>query len=465
MSSPPSDDVNSASTAIRTRNTADFPTTRLKPEATLRWRDAAGDHELVIDRAITVGSSNKVGLVLADRAVSRLHLEIEPREDGVWVRDLGSTNGTFVARIQIVHACVQDGTRLQVGDTEIEVRQSPAAKSTDLSPRTSFGPLLGRSVVMRDLFMKLSPISLSNGTVLVHGETGTGKEVVARAIHANSTRARESFVIVDCSALTESLLEAELFGSKRGSFTGSVADRAGAFRDADGGTLFLDEIGEMPLSLQPKLLRALESRQVRRIGESHHETVDVRFVAATNRDLREMVNKGSFREDLYFRLAVLPVEVPPLRDRLDDVPMLLEAMLPPQLFGMVNAERARRLAALRWPGNVRELRNFAERLTALGWDAALDACEPKSPASNTERAPVMPSIAHEVTAGEGDLGSLPAALLSGAHGIARERVNEWWERSYLRALMARHGGDAKAAAREAAIDPSYLWKRMKYRGF
>lgn len=319
-----------------------------------------------------------------------------------------------------------------------------------------------------DLAMRVAKV---DSTVLVTGESGTGKEVITRLIHRESARAAGPFIKINCGALPRDLLESELFGYEPGAFTGAQRQgKHGLVELASGGTLFLDEIGELPLDLQVKLLTVLQDRELVRLGGTKPIAVDVRVVAATNRDLSAMVAEREFRSDLFYRLNVVPIRIPPLAERRDDILPLVARFVDEfnAQYGLHKRLAERVLGRLRgsaWPGNVRELRNFAERLTALGWDAALDACEPKSPASNTERAPVMPSIAHEVTPGEGDLGSLPAALLSGAHGIARERVNEWWERSYLRALMARHGGDAKAAAREAAIDPSYLWKRMKYRGF
>ena len=252
--------------------------------------------------------------MIEDATVSRLHAELDPRRDGLWVRDLGSRNGTFVNGVRVVSARVPDGGRVQLGAASITLLPSPTSVSVELWPDTRFGPLVGKSVAMRELFATLARVAAVDATVLVSGETGTGKELVAEAVHGASPRAGGPFVVVDCAALPDQLLQSELFGHARGAFTGAETARAGAIESANGGTVFLDEIGELPLAMQPALLRVLESRTVRRLGETAHRKVDVRFVSATHRDLRAMVTAGAFREDLYFRhRASLPLVVPPLR--------------------------------------------------------------------------------------------------------------------------------------------------------
>ncbi|MEI8254514.1 MAG: sigma 54-interacting transcriptional regulator [Deltaproteobacteria bacterium] len=452
-------------TKIAQRRWGDLATTLLKPEAILEWVDAAGRHQERIDGPVTVGSSSQCAICIDDATVSRIHLELDPRDDGVWVRDLNSRNGVYCERVRIMHGRVHDGAFLLVGDTEIRIRQAPASSPTGLWPSAQFGPLLGQSVVMRDLFQRLERFARSQATVLIHGETGTGKELVAQAIHEHSSRKDGPFLIVDCGAIQENLLEAELFGHTRGAFSGATTERDGAFIEADGGTLFLDEVGEIPLNMQSKLLRAIESRMVRRLGENQHTKVDVRFVCASHRDLREMVNLGTFREDLYFRMAVLVVEVPPLRERREDIAMLVKHFMPvPGQAGHMNEQLAAELTRRTWSGNVRELRNTTERAMALGWREALDGTESRP--SRASLAP-GPGVGGAIRGGGGVGGAasvFPAAMLLGGFAELRRRATELWEREYLTGLLARNHGNSAKAAVEAAISRSYLWKAMARHG-
>jgi pSer/pThr/pTyr-binding forkhead associated (FHA) protein len=294
---------------------------RRKREAVLAFRDDSGPCEVTLTESTTLGTAPHVPVCIVDRTVSRLHVEIEPTEDGVWIEDLGSRNGTYFQGARVARICLPDNSRIRIGNTDIHIRHTLAHDETPLFALPTFGKLLGRSPVMREIFERIRQIAPTDETVLIRGETGTGKELVAESIHENSPRSGGPFVVVDCGSLPEHLLDSELFGHVRGAFTGAESDRRGAVQEADGGTLFLDEIGELPMSVQPRLLRALESRSVRRVGESTYRKVNVRFVAATHRDLRAMVNAKTFREDLYFRLSVLRVEVPPLRSRVEDVPL------------------------------------------------------------------------------------------------------------------------------------------------
>jgi two-component system, NtrC family, response regulator GlrR len=274
--------------------------------------------------------------------------------------------------------------------------------------------------------------------VLIQGETGTGKELVARSLHDASRRAGGPFVVVDCAALPETLLDAELFGHTRGAFTGAAGARPGSFEVASGGTIFLDEIGELPMGLQPKLLRVLEARTIRRLGENEARPVDVRFISATHRDLRTMVNARAFREDLYFRLAVLPVTVPPLRDRPRDIRALAENFLGPAAVGLLTPELVADLEGRPWVGNVRELRNFIERLTALGAAEAL----------------ALPGA-------DAGSGSAPARLEDLPFQEARDEARERFERSYLSALLERHGHNVSAAARAAGVHRTYIYRLIQ----
>jgi transcriptional regulator with GAF, ATPase, and Fis domain len=309
---------------------------------------------------------------------------------------------------------------------------------------------------MRSLFYVLADYARTDSPVLVQGETGTGKELVAKAIHEASNRASGPFVVVDCGALPETLLESELFGHVKGSFTGATTTRAGAFETADGGTVFIDEIGELPLSMQPKLLRVLESQTVRRVGESNHRRVNVRFVAATHRDLRAMVAAGSFREDLYFRLAVLPVFVPPLRERPDDIGLLLDHFLASRHI-QVPPEVVREMERCPWPGNVRELRSFTERAAAIGPVRAWEMTQGLRTSSNSLPVPAeRESSPHP--APEDSLAIDPTVPFK----VLREARNDHFEREYLKALIARHGrGDVGVLADAAGLDRSYVHRLLR----
>jgi DNA-binding NtrC family response regulator len=414
--------------------------TRRRPR--IQWTDARGPRDAVLDGRAVFGSAADVDVTVVDPAVSRIHMELEARDDGVWVRDLGSRNGTFVEGVLVHLARVPDGGRLQAGSVTLMVSYESTPTAVDLWPGDHFGPLLGQSVVMRELFARLARVALTDATVLLHGETGTGKELVAEALHAASPRASQPFVIVDCGALPENLLESELFGHAKGAFTGAQNARAGAIETAEGGTVFLDEIGEMPLAMQPKLLRAIESRTVRRIGESHYRKVNVRFVSATHRDLRTMVNSGAFREDLYFRLAVLPVTIPALRKRTEDIPLLVRHFLPPGAAGALSPELVRELSARPWLGNVRELRNFVERAVALGAREAL----------------ALAADAPRSTPQSGSLGTID---LDQPFKDLRERWIDHLEHAYIHGLLQRHHWNVSAVAQAAGLDRTYVHRLIR----
>jgi DNA-binding NtrC family response regulator len=242
---------------------------------------------------------------------------------------------------------------------------------SQLQERYRIDGLVGRSRVMRDLFQLLEIVAATSSTVLITGETGTGKELAAKAIHHNSARRAQRFLAINCSAIPETLLEAELFGHVRGAFTGAIATRQGRFEQAHKGTLFLDEVGTMSPALQAKLLRVIQEREIERVGDSHPIKIDVRVIAATHSDLAKMVAEGTFREDLYYRLNVIPVKLPPLRDRRDDIPLLVQHFLQKLVAELgrgpstMSQEGMRRLMAYHWPGNVRQLENVVERSIAF----------------------------------------------------------------------------------------------------
>jgi transcriptional regulator with PAS, ATPase and Fis domain len=367
---------------------------------------------------------------------------------GARVVDLESQNGTYLDGIRIRDAYLRDGCVLRLGKTHLRFQLERAANQLPVSSRSQFGSLIGDSIAMRTTFSVLERAACTDSTILVEGETGTGKEATAMSIHEESPRKDKPFVVVDCGAIPPNLLESELFGHERGAFTGAIARRTGSFEAAAGGTIFLDEIGELSSDLQPKLLRAIEQRQFRRVGSNTVQSIDVRLIAATNRDLRMEVNEGRFRSDLYFRLAVIRVRLPALRERPEDIPRLLEHML--QLSG--NASKAGMalvrspdfIAGLQraaWPGNVRELRNHVER--CLVFQQAL-------PLSN-------------------DLGGLAGELmptgfpqydLNLSYQEARRQGLLVWERGYLQALLDAHGKSIDQAARAAGIGRAYLYRLL-----
>jgi transcriptional regulator with GAF, ATPase, and Fis domain len=411
----------------------------------LSWHDEAGTHKCVLTGRTTIGSAPGAQVRIADREVSRLHAELEPTDRGTWVRDLGSRNGTFVDNLQVAAAMVPDGARIRVGRTDVVLRYPPEGSPVDLWAEDHFGSLIGASTPMRELFAQMSRVAQSDAPVLILGETGTGKELAARAIHDSSARRSGPFVIVDCAALASSLIEGELFGHSRGAFTGAVAARAGSFETANGGTIFLDEIGELPSELQPKLLRVLESRTVKRLGESEHRPIDVRLVAATHRDLQRMVNAGAFREDLYFRIAVLPLVLPPLRARKDDIPLLFRHFLAGRR--PVEPVSEHELAEMPWLGNVRELRNFVERACAIGAKGAMRS----GPAAVAVVGSAM------------DAGAPPVPFEQPFKEF-RERWIDHGEREYLRRLLDRHGRNVPAAAEAAGLDLTYVYRLIRKHG-
>ena len=414
--------------------------------------DAGASFDAAADR-IVVGTHESATVRLGDRTVSRFHCEITRVRGQLLVRDLGSRNGTYIDGVAIREAFCPPTGALVLGETRLALRPAPRQVPASTATRDRFGLLTGRSAAMRRVIGQLERVAATDATVLLLGETGTGKELAAESVHRESPRAKGPFVIVDCGAIPSELLESELFGHERGAFTGAVRSREGAFSAAVGGTIFLDEIGELPRDLQPKLLRALSRRAVKPVGREAYVDIDVRVIAATNRDLRQEVNVDRFRGDLYYRLAVVEVRLPPLRDRLDDLPILVETMLAESRAAPIETSRllaAPFLAQLRehaWPGNVRELRNAIDRALALGpW------VPERSP--ETSAAPGAPSGSS----------SGPPIDLSRPFKEARDDWTATFERAYLAALLAEHGGNIRAAARAAGIDRVHLYRLLARHG-
>jgi transcriptional regulator with PAS, ATPase and Fis domain len=393
-----------------------------------------------------VGSASASDLSLADFTVSRVHCEIRVHPNGIAIKDCGSTNGTYVEGVNVREGEVQPGAAVRVGRSVFRIDSIDGTSVVPISDHDEFGELVGASLEMRQVYAILERIAPTNATLLIAGETGTGKDVAARSLHAASARAAGPFVPVDCGAIPETLIETELFGHVRGAFSGAVNDRRGVFEEAHGGTLFLDEIGEMPLAVQSKLLRAIETRSIRRVGGNSERPVDVRIVAATNRPLALCANQGTFREDLYYRLAVVEVTLPPLRARAEDIPKLAAHFF--ARFGGTSVPLPDAFVAMlvrrSWPGNVRELRNFIERSVSLG------------------------SI-HEATPSRPPSSDAPAALPSTVESLvplhlplkdARQAWTESFESIYVRSMLKKTGGNLTHAAELAGVNRRFMQRLL-----
>jgi DNA-binding NtrC family response regulator len=371
-------------------------------------------------RSLRIGTAADCALILTDPTVSAHHAEIALSSRGYLLRDLGSKNGVRLGGIQIHRAPLQPGVPIQIGATRLSVHGLRGRLSIPLAQPLVVGRLVAHSIAMRAVAASLERVAASDSTVLLEGETGTGKEVAADAIHRMSARAGGPFVVLDCGAVPAALIAGELFGHERGAFTQADHARPGLLESAEGGTLFLDEIGELPLDVQPSLLRAIEQRRSRRLGGGGEERAhDLRVVAATNRNLAEEVRGGRFRQDLYYRLAVVRIAVPPLRERREDIPILAERMAA-ELGLHLGADLLAALAAHDWPGNVRELKNAIER-------AAADVAPIDQPAAPRLH-PDLKSLAE-----------------------ARRQAADAFERDYLARALAAAGGNLSRAAELAGV--------------
>jgi len=387
--------------------------------------------------AALVGQSPACELKLTDREVSRRHASLEVAGARVRVRDLGSTNGTFVEGVAVVDAFVCPGDTIRVGSTALKLERR-ATEPPRPPPASAFGRFLGASAAVRRLYPIAERLARSSIPLVIEGETGTGKEVMAEAIHELSPRAGGPYVVFDCTAVPPSLVESELFGHERGAFTGAVGARKGVFELAHGGTLLIDEIGDLDLALQPKLLRALERSEIRRIGADRPIRVDVRILAATRRDLDHEVQTGRFRDDLFHRLAVGRIGLPPLRERAGDVELLTRHFW--RELGGEGLPPASALARWQddpWPGNVRALRNAIARFIALGEEAETAAPSPMSPAAGED-------YIDRVIASKAPL------------PIGRLRVVEEYEKRYIEKVLAAHGGNVSRAAEASGIGRRYF---------
>ncbi|MCX5743016.1 MAG: sigma 54-interacting transcriptional regulator [Proteobacteria bacterium] len=414
-----------------------------------------GTEWVIAGDVFRVGKAPENDLVLTDETVSRVHFEIMRDAKGYLVRDLKSTNGTFLDGAEVKEAYLRGGSVIGLGACELKF--TPFEERIEILPseKERLGEMVGRSPAMREIFGLVEKIAPTDATVLIEGETGTGKDMIARTLHQLSPRHAAPFIVVDCGAVAGTLIESELFGHEKGAFTGAIAARQGAFELASGGTVFLDELGELSLDLQPKLLRVLEQREFRRVGAQKTLKVDLRIIAATRKDLRSEVEKGKFREDLYFRLNVVPITAPSLRERREDIPLLIDAILSRLSTGdaPTHLSPATRdaLMAHDWPGNVRELRNVIERALALGADPSM-LVAPIGEGGRGGRAS---------TGGHAPTADFDPQL---SFRDAKEKWNDAFERRYLTWLLKRSEGNISKAARTADMDRKYLHKLLRKYG-
>jgi transcriptional regulator with GAF, ATPase, and Fis domain len=402
--------------------------------------------------SVRVGTAPDNDIVLTDDSVSRHHCEFAATEEGLRLRDMQSTNGVVANGLRVYEATLTGPSTVALGDTTLTITPLSDTVSRERAGEDRFGDVLGSSPRMRELFADLERIAPTDLALLVEGETGTGKDVIAESVHRASPRAEQPFVVFDCGAVSPSLAESELFGHERGAFTGAVNARPGVFEQAHKGTVFLDELGELPKDLQPKLLRVLEKHEVRRVGGTKTIPVDVRLIAATNRNLITEVEAGNFRQDLYFRIAAAHVVVPALRDRMDDLPILTQYFLsrerPPRTLEDISPPVWEMFRAHRWPGNVRELRNAVQRLLVTP-ERAIRTTLPPASARPSASPPPLTEDASE---------PLPPLRL------ARRDANDAFERDYLEAALKRTQGNVTRAAAIAEVSRQVMTKLIRKHG-
>ncbi len=426
---------------------------------------------------ITIGAMDDNDLVLHDETVSRYHCRIVQEASGYALVDLASTNGTFINRVRIKEGFLKPGCTIGLGKTELKFYAGEEKVEIVPSKKDRCGDIIGRNARMRELYAIIEKIAPTSTTVVIEGETGTGKEVVAQTVHKLSPRAEGPMMVFDCGAVPANLMESELFGHEKGSFTGAIMTRQGIFEMANGGTLFLDELGELAIDLQPKLLRALEQREIKRVGSNKPIKVDVRVIAATNRNLEEEVRHGRFRQDLFYRLSVVRLFLPPLRERVEDIPVLVKHFLKTHNYNMVPGEGGEPqprvqgitrdamdlLCQYQWPGNVRELVNVIERAVSFAESAEIAVSD------LPEQLRVQgtgPAASGRGGAAAAPVGSAEAPVV-GVDATFKDAKEKWisaFERDYLVQLLKKNNGNISHAAREADIDRKYFRKLMRKYG-
>jgi len=433
---------------------------------------ASGPREQIFDQGVvTVGAMPENDLVIEEETVSRYHCKIVQEESGYVLQDLTSTNGSFINGVQVREAFLIPGGDFHLGQCRVSFYAYDEKVEISPSPAERFGDIIGRNIRMREIFGMLEKIAPTGATVVIEGETGTGKEVVAQTIHKMSPRRDKPFIVFDCGAVPESLIESELFGHEKGSFTGAIMARQGLFEMAQGGTIFLDELGELSIDLQPKLLRVLEQREVRRVGSGKSIPINVRVIAATNRDLEEEVRAGRFREDLFYRLSVVRLFLPPLRERPEDIPLLVDYFLHKHAYNRdahgglkvtrVSPHATDLLLNYHWPGNIRELVNVIERGVSFADGGSIDVDD--LPDSIRHLADALDdSLDDELDeSSEYDHVPHPNDLKQKTFKEAKEEWISTFERDYIVALLERNDNNISHAARDADIDRKYFRKLMK----
>jgi transcriptional regulator with GAF, ATPase, and Fis domain len=442
----PRDDADLTQQTLFISDTQDFKFLRASRLVVVRGPDAG--RELTIEKEqVTVGRSSICDLVLGDASISGIHCEVNADPVGHVIRDLGSTNGIFMLGHRVREVYLRPGTEFRLGNNLLRFEPLDTLVKIPLSTKEKFGPAHGKSVKMREIFAVLEKVATSNLALLLRGETGTGKELLASGVHSYSFRKNRAFMVLDCGAVPADIIESTLFGHEKGAFTGAERTHRGVFEEASGGTLFLDEIAELGLNLQPKLLRVLQQQEIQRVGGLKPISVDVRIVAATHQDLRAMVDKGLFREDLFYRLSVVEIVIPPLRERPEDIPLLADLFLiegnqqRDQLnLGPVDFsdEAWAVLQSHSWPGNVRELRNVIERAIQLTEGNSIDRRDLQL---DWLRDGKQRNLAVDCR--------LP-------YKEAKGRLTQQFERQYLMGLMQEFSGNLSAASRKAGLARHHL---------
>ncbi|MDS4068407.1 MAG: sigma 54-interacting transcriptional regulator [Candidatus Competibacter sp.] len=407
---------------------------------------------------VRIGSAPDNDIVLTDRTVSRRHAEIRMTPNGLLLRDLGSTNGTFINDVRITEAYVPTKAECRLGYSQLQIRQHTEERKVAVPRQDHLGELVGASERMRELYGLIRAVAPTPTTVHLHGESGAGKELVARTLHAFSGRPGP-FVVFDASVADPEMVRNDLFGHIKGAFTGATGSREGAFRQAHTGTLFIDEIGELPLDLQPRLLRVLETREVTPIGSDKSARVDVRVITATHRDLAGMVRSGTFRADLFYRLSVVPIDVPALREIREDIPTITEHLCRQlQLNCRISGSAMAALQHHDWPGNVRELRNVLERAAVLCGDREIRPEDLRLP---REFQPVQaPTPAVPIRPFAPPSSPEPISAPKPVPADARAHLKDM-ERQMILEAMTRNRNNKAAVARELGIPLSTLKRRLK----
>jgi transcriptional regulator with GAF, ATPase, and Fis domain len=405
---------------------------------------------------LRMGAAPDNDVVLTDRAVSRRHAEIRMTPAGLLLRDLGSTNGTFINDVRITEAYIPADAECRLGYSRLLIRQHTEERKVAVPRQDHLGELVGSSERMRELYGLIRAVASTPTTVHLHGESGAGKELVARTLHAFSGRPGP-LVVFDASVADPEMVRNDLFGHIKGAFTGATGAREGAFRQAHTGTLFIDEIGELPLDLQPRLLRVLETREVLPIGSDKPLRVDVRVITATHRDLEAMVRTGAFRADLFYRLSVVPIEVPALREIREDIPLIARQLCERlQLQCRLSAAAMEALQGYSWPGNVRELRNVLERAAVLRGEREIRPEDLRLSRTAVAAPPVTPPVVPIPAASHAE--SVPESGNPAADARAHLRK---MERRMIVEALERNQGNKAAVARELGIPLSTLKRRLK----